>query len=297
MRGRARALASQHRHRLRDRRGSGAAVPRVRVRPRRDAAREHRRPRDQPAPRRRLRGSDRGRARRSALAGHRPRRSQARQRHRHAEGQRQDSRLRPGSLDGRRRRARPCRPRDDGDCPAGWGDRAYGALHVAGAGARRGSRLAHRHLLAGRRAVRDADWPRPVSGIAATEVTEEAVHGPLAAPTTLNKSLPPEVDAIVERMLAKSPGERYQSAATVAAELRSVGSVARRTRSERRLRPPPAPPTRSSSMRLARGRRDPGRPRGAHLVRHAGVNLKVGQGADLVGPLYCPLARISAAAR
>jgi serine/threonine-protein kinase len=78
-------------------------------------------------------------------------------------------------------------------------------------------------------------------------VTEEAVHGPLAAPTTLNKSLPPEVDAIVERMLAKSPGDRYQSAETAAADLRSVGS-ALDARGPARSQAAARAPTRSSSM-------------------------------------------------
>jgi serine/threonine protein kinase len=65
----------------------------------------------------------------------------------------------------------------------------------------------------------------PFLASAATEVTEEAVHGPLVAPTTLNKSLPPEIDAVVERMLAKNPAERYESAETTAAALRSIGAV------------------------------------------------------------------------
>src|SRR5262245_50800281 len=65
----------------------------------------------------------------------------------------------------------------------------------------------------------------PFLASAATEVTEEAVHGPLVAPTTLNKSLPSEVDAVVERMLAKNPSERYESAETAAAALRSIGAV------------------------------------------------------------------------
>ena len=87
----------------------------------------------------------------------------------------------------------------------------------------------------------------PFLASAATEVTEEAVHGPLAAPTTLNKSLPPEVDAIVERMLAKSPGDRYQSAETAAADLRSVGSVLD-ARGPARSQAAARAPTRSSSM-------------------------------------------------
>jgi serine/threonine protein kinase len=80
----------------------------------------------------------------------------------------------------------------------------------------------------------------PFMTAAATEITQEAVHGPLAAPTTLNKSLPPEIDSIVERMLAKSPADRYESAATVAAELRSVGAIL-----DARGGAPPGPLTRA----------------------------------------------------
>jgi serine/threonine protein kinase len=65
----------------------------------------------------------------------------------------------------------------------------------------------------------------PFLASSATEATHEAVHGPLTPPTALNRSLPPEIDAIVERMLAKKPADRYESAATVAAELRTVGAM------------------------------------------------------------------------
>jgi serine/threonine protein kinase len=65
----------------------------------------------------------------------------------------------------------------------------------------------------------------PFLASSATEATHEAVHGPLVPPTTINRSLPSEIDAIVERMLAKSPADRYESATTVAAELRSVAAI------------------------------------------------------------------------
>jgi serine/threonine-protein kinase len=85
----------------------------------------------------------------------------------------------------------------------------------------------------------------PFLASAATEITQEAVHGPLVAPTTLNTSLPRELDAIVERMLAKNPADRYGSASTVAAELRSVAAIL-----DARGGPPPRPlaraPKRSS---------------------------------------------------
>jgi serine/threonine protein kinase len=45
------------------------------------------------------------------------------------------------------------------------------------------------------------------------------------APSALNKSVPPELDRIVGRMLAAHAEHRYQSAATVAAELRSIAAI------------------------------------------------------------------------
>jgi hypothetical protein len=47
-------------------------------------------------------------------------------------------------------------------------------------------------------------------------------HAPL--PSSANKSLPIELDPIVARALSKSLDQRYESAVTLAAELRSVGA-------------------------------------------------------------------------
>jgi serine/threonine-protein kinase len=84
----------------------------------------------------------------------------------------------------------------------------------------------------------------PFLASAATEVTHEAVHGPLVAPTTINKQLPVEIDAIVERMLAKNPADRYESASTVAAELRSVSAIL-----DARGQNAPAPPVPRAARR------------------------------------------------
>jgi serine/threonine protein kinase len=65
----------------------------------------------------------------------------------------------------------------------------------------------------------------PFKASTAAELTQEIVYGPLAAPSSLVKSLPAEIDPIVEQMLAKRPADRYESAATVAAELRSVLAI------------------------------------------------------------------------
>jgi serine/threonine-protein kinase len=45
------------------------------------------------------------------------------------------------------------------------------------------------------------------------------------APSTLNRSLPVELDDIVRRALTPDLNQRYESAATLAAELRSVGAL------------------------------------------------------------------------
>jgi TolB-like protein len=44
-------------------------------------------------------------------------------------------------------------------------------------------------------------------------------------PSALNREVPPELDVIVLRALAKAPADRYQSAAVVAAELRSLATM------------------------------------------------------------------------
>jgi serine/threonine-protein kinase len=60
------------------------------------------------------------------------------------------------------------------------------------------------------------------------------------APSSVNKNVPPELDRIVGRMLASNIDNRYQSAATVAGELRTVATVleARATAEEAALELP-----------------------------------------------------------
>ena len=60
------------------------------------------------------------------------------------------------------------------------------------------------------------------------------------APSSVNRSVPPELDRIVGRMLASDADRRYQSAATVAAELRSMAAVieARATAEAAAFEPP-----------------------------------------------------------
>ena len=53
----------------------------------------------------------------------------------------------------------------------------------------------------------------------------QIVQAPAPVPSAMNPAVPREADAIVARMLAKSLDQRYESAATVAAELRSVSAI------------------------------------------------------------------------
>jgi serine/threonine-protein kinase len=49
--------------------------------------------------------------------------------------------------------------------------------------------------------------------------------GTLASPSSMNSSVPRELDPIAVKALTKSPDESYESAATLAAELRSVAAI------------------------------------------------------------------------
>jgi TolB-like protein len=65
----------------------------------------------------------------------------------------------------------------------------------------------------------------PFSAPSSTALALQIVQAPVPAPSSINKALPIEFDAIVARAMAKSLDQRYESAATVAAELRSVGAI------------------------------------------------------------------------
>jgi serine/threonine protein kinase len=70
------------------------------------------------------------------------------------------------------------------------------------------------------------------------------------APSSLNKAVPPELDRIVGRMLAGNADQRFQSAATVAAELRAMAAIleARATADEAAFEPPRRAPRRSGAV-------------------------------------------------
>jgi serine/threonine protein kinase len=65
----------------------------------------------------------------------------------------------------------------------------------------------------------------PFAGATANAVAVQILQAQPQSPSALNGSLPAELDAIVLKMLAKSLDQRYEAAATVAAELRSVAAI------------------------------------------------------------------------
>ena len=65
----------------------------------------------------------------------------------------------------------------------------------------------------------------PFSGTTSTALALQIVQAPAPAPSAIVTSLPPELDPIVARAMSKSLEQRYDSAVTLAAELRSVGAI------------------------------------------------------------------------
>ena len=88
--------------------------------------------------------------------------------------------------------------------------------------------------------LRDYDSPEEARGQAADErsdiysvgavlfemlTTRRPLHRGAAAPSVSNHHVPPELDDIVLRAVAPNPASRFQSAATLAAELRSMAAI------------------------------------------------------------------------
>src|SRR3989442_438688 len=65
----------------------------------------------------------------------------------------------------------------------------------------------------------------PFSGATSTALALQIVRGKAPAPSALNRSVPRDGDPIGGKALAKSLDQRYESAATLAAELRSVAAI------------------------------------------------------------------------
>jgi len=66
---------------------------------------------------------------------------------------------------------------------------------------------------------------RPFAAPTRIGLAAEISRAPVPAPSAVNKLLHPDFDAIVARALAKRPEDRYEAAAALAAELRSVAAV------------------------------------------------------------------------
>ena len=65
----------------------------------------------------------------------------------------------------------------------------------------------------------------PFTGATPTALALQIVQAPAPLPSAVNRALPTELDAIVAKAMTKSLEHRYDSAAALAAELRSVGAI------------------------------------------------------------------------
>ena len=63
---------------------------------------------------------------------------------------------------------------------------------------------------------------RPFQGATPAALVLQVVDKPVPPPSTINRGVPKELDAVVARALEKDPAARFDSAATLAAELRAV---------------------------------------------------------------------------
>jgi serine/threonine-protein kinase len=92
----------------------------------------------------------------------------------------------------------------------------------------------------------------PFTGNTAPALALQIVQARPIAPSTVTRTVPPELDAIVARALAKGVDERYDSAATLAGELRSAASIldARTQRNESAGRAPSPVATRRRRSRV-----------------------------------------------
>lgn len=94
----------------------------------------------------------------------------------------------------------------------------------------------------------------PFAAATASGVVLQIVQAPAPQPSAINRSLPPEIDPVVAKALAKSLDHRYGSAAAMAADLRSVGALLD-VRSEAAERDPASvvvrPPQRSYGTLIA----------------------------------------------
>jgi serine/threonine-protein kinase len=95
--------------------------------------------------------------------------------------------------------------------------------------------------------------------LAETFAAEAAAHAtaPIPTATGFDRSLPPAVDAVLDRALAKDPAERYRSCAELVANLRSAfaesaATTMRMAATAPTAAPGVAPPTRNTTRRSTR---------------------------------------------
>ena len=137
-----------------------------------------------------------------------------------------------------------------------WTRRGVAAADSSARGRRRRRRSRGRHRGTRRHVLRDAH------GEAAAAATP-------AAPSSLNPNAPPELDSIVLKALSKTAGDRFESAATLAAEIRSVAAMLDVRSGDRE--PPTLAPVRARQRKVAPMADRPAaarRARRPHLVRH-----------------------------
>src|SRR5207245_350925 len=88
----------------------------------------------------------------------------------------------------------------------------------------------------------------PFGGGTASTMTLQIAQASPPPPSAVERTLPPEIDAIVAKALAKSLEQRYAAPATLAAELRAVAAMLKvRTSVSEAAALPVAPTSRRSS--------------------------------------------------
>ena len=95
--------------------------------------------------------------------------------------------------------------------------------------------------------------------LAETFAAEAAAHAtaPIPAATSFDRSLPPTVDAVLDRALAKDPADRYRSCAELVANLRSAFTDSAETTMRIVATPPPTAATAVAAPVRHRSRRSP----------------------------------------